>query len=192
MTGSSCRRPPRTPDNPIPPTAERTGVRPPDGLVLAQFRYSTLRILIRCSAFFSTHSSAPPEFLRARHGGGRGPLCNPEFSTAASERPAFRRSNHSITAVQVSASSIETGTHDRRVLNFFCTVVDALAEVADHFDDHGRCVAVLRSDRLAEARPMTRSLLEVHNGSSRHNPDSSRSEERRVGKECRSRWSPYH
>ena len=23
-------------------------------------------------------------------------------------------------------------------------------------------------------------------------PDSSRSEERRVGKECRSRWSPYH
>ncbi|EKT81111.1 hypothetical protein WSS_A18444 [Rhodococcus opacus M213] len=32
---------------------------------------------------------------------------------------------------------------------------------------------MLRSDRLAEARPMTRSLLEVHNGSSRHNPDSS-------------------
>ena len=23
-------------------------------------------------------------------------------------------------------------------------------------------------------------------------PDSPRSEERRVGKECRSRWSPYH
>ena len=23
-------------------------------------------------------------------------------------------------------------------------------------------------------------------------PDASRSEERRVGKECRSRWSPYH
>ena len=23
-------------------------------------------------------------------------------------------------------------------------------------------------------------------------PDSERSEERRVGKECRSRWSPYH
>ena len=23
-------------------------------------------------------------------------------------------------------------------------------------------------------------------------PDSGRSEERRVGKECRSRWSPYH
>ena len=24
------------------------------------------------------------------------------------------------------------------------------------------------------------------------NPDAYRSEERRVGKECRSRWSPYH
>ena len=25
-----------------------------------------------------------------------------------------------------------------------------------------------------------------------HNPEVLRSEERRVGKECRSRWSPYH
>ena len=25
-----------------------------------------------------------------------------------------------------------------------------------------------------------------------YNPDNPRSEERRVGKECRSRWSPYH
>ena len=25
-----------------------------------------------------------------------------------------------------------------------------------------------------------------------HNIDNNRSEERRVGKECRSRWSPYH
>ena len=27
---------------------------------------------------------------------------------------------------------------------------------------------------------------------SKHNSPYSRSEERRVGKECRSRWSPYH
>ena len=26
----------------------------------------------------------------------------------------------------------------------------------------------------------------------KHHPIASRSEERRVGKECRSRWSPYH
>ena len=29
-------------------------------------------------------------------------------------------------------------------------------------------------------------------GAARHKGFSSRSEERRVGKECRSRWSPYH
>ena len=29
-------------------------------------------------------------------------------------------------------------------------------------------------------------------GLSRHRLDAARSEERRVGKECRSRWSPYH
>ena len=35
--------------------------------------------------------------------------------------------------------------------------------------------------RLAAERPLPKSEL-----------DYSRSEERRVGKECRSRWSPYH
>ena len=29
-------------------------------------------------------------------------------------------------------------------------------------------------------------------GQDRYTPGSQRSEERRVGKECRSRWSPYH
>ena len=31
-----------------------------------------------------------------------------------------------------------------------------------------------------------------HSGSEDHNEETTRSEERRVGKECRSRWSPYH
>src|SRR5436309_11859951 len=33
---------------------------------------------------------------------------------------------------------------------------------------------------------------EILGGFSLTEPDSGRSEERRVGKECRSRWSPYH
>ena len=33
---------------------------------------------------------------------------------------------------------------------------------------------------------------QCHLAISLHNPFRSRSEERRVGKECRSRWSPYH
>ena len=35
-------------------------------------------------------------------------------------------------------------------------------------------------------------VLEKKFGSPTITNDSSRSEERRVGKECRSRWSPYH
>src|SRR3712207_6849105 len=38
-------------------------------------------------------------------------------------------------------------------------------------------------------------ILDVHSGRVAHEgtiSESSRSEERRVGKECRSRWSPYH
>ena len=35
-------------------------------------------------------------------------------------------------------------------------------------------------------------LEEAHEAAERAKKESSRSEERRVGKECRSRWSPYH
>src|ERR1035438_7393626 len=35
-------------------------------------------------------------------------------------------------------------------------------------------------------------LTTSKNGKLEHNAPNNRSEERRVGKECRSRWSPYH
>ena len=34
--------------------------------------------------------------------------------------------------------------------------------------------------------------MREHNSPTRPNENEARSEERRVGKECRSRWSPYH
>ena len=63
--------------------------------------------------------------------------------------------------------------------------------------------------RLAESDPYWRGYLDGmtaahHDNSAAHeyarlsqaradrNTDTTRSEERRVGKECRSRWSPYH
>src|SRR3989475_2675024 len=52
-----------------------------------------------------------------------------------------------------------------------------------------------RSDRARapRARSLTaRRKLAERSISSTTWPSSSRSEERRVGKECRSRWSPYH
>ena len=33
---------------------------------------------------------------------------------------------------------------------------------------------------------------EANNNNAQEEPEATRSEERRVGKECRSRWSPYH
>ena len=49
-------------------------------------------------------------------------------------------------------------------------------------DEHGNDIKVRDSEgiQLANAK-----IDEIRNG-------FSRSEERRVGKECRSRWSPYH
>ena len=41
----------------------------------------------------------------------------------------------------------------------------------------------------AEQRFLERNLSLI---AERYNIDMARSEERRVGKECRSRWSPYH
>ena len=43
-------------------------------------------------------------------------------------------------------------------------------------------------DYLEKAGQLTR----VHGGAMPASDRDSRSEERRVGKECRSRWSPYH
>src|SRR5688572_32276045 len=45
--------------------------------------------------------------------------------------------------------------------------------------------------RARPARPRA-GRRQHHRGPSRRGPHEVRSEERRVGKECRSRWSPYH
>ena len=43
-----------------------------------------------------------------------------------------------------------------------------------------------------EELDMVREIMEDPEGYDYSDAASSRSEERRVGKECRSRWSPYH
>src|SRR2546422_10654496 len=51
---------------------------------------------------------------------------------------------------------------------------------------HGEVIAALVANRLTAPRP----LYDVVGWAQSY--ASNRSEERRVGKECRSRWSPYH
>src|SRR5579862_9613322 len=49
--------------------------------------------------------------------------------------------------------------------------------------------ALHESPRAAQVRALNNSILQLH-GQVQEN--AARSEERREGKECRSRWSPYH
>ena len=65
--------------------------------------------------------------------------------------------------------------------------------------DHGECVMCARAGRYVRdkagrlCRP--RATMVHHIKPIKEHPElalSLRSEERRVGKECRSRWSPYH
>src|SRR3712207_6851403 len=70
--------------------------------------------------------------------------------------------------------------------------VDSVRRLADQQRSGGdtRPIGVIRSDIAADmllrpwdaSRPPVTAVLTIH----------ARSEERRVGKECRSRWSPYH
>src|SRR3712207_478414 len=62
-----------------------------------------------------------------------------------------------------------------------------VAEVREHFGPRVYDAVIPRTVRLSEAPSFGKSIFEyAANGS------GARSEERRVGKECRSRWSPYH
>ena len=66
----------------------------------------------------------------------------------------------------------EQSAHDEELKNLFHRIGD---EEQEHFDSLGM---VLKGD--------------VPNVSAARSGMEGRSEERRVGKECRSRWSPYH
>ena len=69
-----------------------------------------------------------------------------------------------------------------------------------HFDKNGNARMVDVSGKEITARTavaegriqMSREAFEAVKGKSVRKGDVLRSEERRVGKECRSRWSPYH
>jgi len=61
-----------------------------------------------------------------------------------------------------------------------------LGELREAVERHGRVVRVVIADvRGSSPREVGAAMLVWKTG-------QSRSEERRVGKECRSRWSPYH
>ena len=69
----------------------------------------------------------------------------------------------------------------------YSNIVDALlVNIAKHFNT-GKALSTQewQIKKLAEMGQLTKESLEII-------MELTRSEERRVGKECRSRWSPYH
>jgi DNA-binding response OmpR family regulator len=65
---------------------------------------------------------------------------------------------------------------------------ETCAYVSDVLADAGFCVDVASDAQTALEKCKSHDVLLVESNL----PDMDRSEERRVGKECRSRWSPYH
>ena len=80
------------------------------------------------------------------------------------------------------ADELRSSTREQRSAIYARMYDELFAQVPDHPRLTRR--EDLAATRLANQRKMA--LLKNYMG-----PDS-RSEERRVGKECRSRWSPYH
>ena len=60
------------------------------------------------------------------------------------------------------------------------------SEIRDSFADYPVLLETLEKDTV---NTQEEALLDIYR---KLRPGRSRSEERRVGKECRSRWSPYH
>ena len=67
------------------------------------------------------------------------------------------------------------------------------AALAETLDDEGRLLHPLIDGQRASWDEALNKIADgFKNIIAEHGPDAVRSEERRVGKECRSRWSPYH
>src|SRR5256886_16157147 len=66
---------------------------------------------------------------------------------------------------------------------------DAYPTLREHADDIGR---IVRAEEERFNETLSRGMKEFEALAGQEAITADRSEERRVGKECRSRWSPYH
>src|SRR3712207_4671236 len=71
------------------------------------------------------------------------------------------------------------------------TAISGIAGIISQINDFQLTIASAVEEQGATTAEMNRSVSEAATGSGEI-AGSIRSEERRVGKECRSRWSPYH
>src|SRR5256885_9957246 len=90
----------------------------------------------------------------------------------------------------------EDGIRDYKVTGVQTCALPILqhARAAARFDENGAVILLDDQDRSLWNKPMIAEGLALIDKAMRHRRSGpyQRSEERRVGKECRSRWSPYH
>src|SRR3712207_9314962 len=96
--------------------------------------------------------------------------------------------------VQVGAAGVTTVADSGDLLAGGDVLTDVDQPGVDVPVPGNRAVVMLDVDSLTEATRVagTGSGDRTRRGGIHRSADGSRSEERRVGKECRSRWSPYH
>src|SRR3989475_10470124 len=94
--------------------------------------------------------------------------------------------------------ALEQVTQRQAPLDALQADMHRLFEVAERTTDDVRSISAAKED-VTQTRAMLENVLglvsHVHdaaNGLDHRKRQVERSEERRVGKECRSRWSPYH
>ena len=91
-----------------------------------------------------------------------------------------------LTEMQLLQKNLETDTR-RTLMKKFRFAILGAGHIARQF-----CDAVSRIDGCEVCAVASKSLARAENFAKENGVESYRSEERRVGKECRSRWSPYH
>ena len=94
-------------------------------------------------------------------------------------RIVLGRTGLEVTRLGIGGAYCRTVEGYREALDCGVNYVDTAREYLDGEDEREGC----RSEPVHSVSPVSTDGLA---------PVSTRSEERRVGKECRSRWSPYH
>ena len=111
-----------------------------------------------------------------------------EYNNKSSRKP----SNH-LRAVPGLHKQPNTGSSVPKMTNCRPITLDKFDELKLVLEEKTPHVVMLTETWLTESKESTR-ILDNYNFHSSHRSGGrvGRSEERRVGKECRSRWSPYH
>ena len=106
-----------------------------------------------------------------------------DFSTTATKVIAFDLDGHAVTEARrdYPRNTPRPGWQEQDATDWWRAAAEAIREVTGKLEGSGREVLSLCMTHQRESFV----LLDEHDA-------DDRSEERRVGKECRSRWSPYH